>query len=142
MMAVNKTQPSADGVAEFLAGIANPDVRAEAEDLAARLAGWTGAEPVVWGKALGFGRVSYRYASGRTGEWYRAGFAVVRDGFSLHLGCGLDTETELLSRLGRHRVGKGCLTFKRLSDLDPATLESLVRNSLERLESQQPDPGA
>ena len=40
-MSVNKTQPSADGVAEFLAGIANPDVRASGTGPGSR---WSGTD--------------------------------------------------------------------------------------------------
>jgi hypothetical protein len=36
----------------------------------------------------------------------------------------------LLSRLGKHKMGKVCLYFKRLSDLDYSVLEKLVTNSV------------
>ncbi len=31
-----------------------------------------------------------------------------------------------MSKLGKHRMGKSCLYFKQLADLDPAVLEKLV----------------
>jgi hypothetical protein len=36
----------------------------------------------------------------------------------------------LLTKLGRHKMGKACLYFKRLSDLDYSVLEKLVTNSV------------
>jgi hypothetical protein len=36
----------------------------------------------------------------------------------------------LLSRLGKHKMGKSCLYFKRLADLDKTVLEQLVVNSI------------
>ena len=35
----------------------------------------------------------------------------------------------LLSKLGKHRMGKSCLYFKRLADIDKAVLERLVVSS-------------
>ena len=39
-------------------------------------------------------------------------------------------QRSLLSRLGKHRMGKVCLYFKRLADLDKSTLEKLVVGSI------------
>jgi hypothetical protein len=36
----------------------------------------------------------------------------------------------LLARLWKHRLGKACLYFRRLSDLDAAVQKELVRGSL------------
>ena len=36
----------------------------------------------------------------------------------------------LLSRLGKHKIGKTCLYFKQLADLDKSVLEKLVVNSM------------
>ena len=40
----------------------------------------------------------------------------------------------LLSRLGTHKMGKGCLDFKRPSVLDPSILEQLVAGSVAELQ--------
>jgi hypothetical protein len=39
----------------------------------------------------------------------------------------------LLAKVGKHRVGKACLYFKRLADLDQEVLEQLVVGSLAEL---------
>jgi hypothetical protein len=36
----------------------------------------------------------------------------------------------LLSKLGKHKMGKSCLYFKQLADLDASVLERLVVNSV------------
>jgi len=36
----------------------------------------------------------------------------------------------LLSKLGKHRMGKACLYFKQLADLDRSALEKLVIGSV------------
>lgn len=38
----------------------------------------------------------------------------------------------LLERLGKHRVGKGCVYLKRLADVDPDVLAALCRASVAR----------
>ncbi|MFY7950988.1 MAG: DUF1801 domain-containing protein, partial [Armatimonadaceae bacterium] len=83
---MNKTQPGTDGLDAFLSLIADDALRADVVVLAEMLQRLVGAEPGVWGKVLGFGRYAYRYASGRSGEWYVAGIAVRKDGATLHLG--------------------------------------------------------
>jgi hypothetical protein len=35
-----------------------------------------------------------------------------------------------LSKLGKHKMGKSCLYFKQLSDLDKSVLKQLVTNSV------------
>ena len=36
----------------------------------------------------------------------------------------------LLDRLGKHKMGKACLYFKRLADLDAEVLEALIAESV------------
>jgi hypothetical protein len=33
-------------------------------------------------------------------------------------------------KLGKHKIGKSCLYFKKLADLDPSVLEQLVAGSV------------
>jgi hypothetical protein len=39
-------------------------------------------------------------------------------------------ERSLLSKVGKHKMGKGCLYFKQLADLDKSVLEKLVVGSV------------
>lgn len=41
-----------------------------------------------------------------------------------------DEQKSLLSKLGPHTMGKSCLYFKRLADLDRSVLEKLVASSV------------
>jgi predicted GIY-YIG superfamily endonuclease len=78
------------------------------------------------GPDLGFGRYHYRYESGREGDWMVSGFAVRAKELVLYLGCGGGGFDDLLARLGKHRLGKGCLYVKTLAQVDAAVLETLV----------------
>ena len=41
-----------------------------------------------------------------------------------------EAQTALLSRLGKHKMGKTCLYFRQLADLDKSVLEELVVNAM------------
>lgn len=88
----------------------------------------TGVAPAVWSSGLvGFG--TYHYKSPRSrqeGDWFPVGFASRKAAITVYLGVSLDDVTELLSKLGKHTTGKGCIYFKRLSDVDRNVLEQLV----------------
>lgn len=44
----------------------------------------------------------------------------------VYLGVDDPGQAELLSVLGKHKMGKSCLYFKRLADLDVNVLEALI----------------
>ena len=41
-----------------------------------------------------------------------------------------EKQRSLLSKLGKHKMGKACLYFKQLADLDRSALENLVVGSV------------
>jgi len=44
----------------------------------------------------------------------------------------------LLAKLGKHKMSKACLYFKRLADLDKSVLEQLVANSIAETKRRYP----
>ena len=87
--------------------------------------------PKMWGASIvGYGSYRYTYESGRTGEAPVAGFAIRGREIVIYLLAEGETQSSLLSKLGKHKMGKTCLHFKRLSDLDYSVLEKLVTNSV------------
>ncbi len=130
-MAEAKTQPTTANAWEFIAGIPDPQRRQDCLAVAELMQEVSGEAPVMWGESMvGFGKYAYKYASGRTGEWPRVGFASRKDALTLYF-CGyLENHADLLARLGKHKVGKGCLYIKRLSDVDAGVLRELVARSV------------
>lgn len=59
-----------------------------------------------------------------------AGFAIRGRELVVYLMAEGDRQQALLSKLGKHKIGKSCLYFKRLADLDRSVLEQLVTNSV------------
>ena len=94
----------------------------------------TGHEPVVHNVAtLGFDSYHYRYASGHEGDSPLVGFSPRKQNTTLYLAYGLEQQEDLLQRLGKHKIGKGCLYIKRLADVDQAVLRELIARSVEQL---------
>lgn len=143
-MSEQKTRPNTGDVAEFIAQIEDAAKRADSLALITMMETITGAPPVLWGTMIGFDRYHYRYASGHDGDAFLVGFAPRKAEFSIYLmGTYSPEETEqrdaLLAKLGKHRMGKGCLYVKRLSDIDMTVLEQLARNSVKILRALYPE---
>lgn len=129
-MADAKTRPGTGDVAALVTSIVDPAKRADAEALMALMGEVTDEKPVRWGTMIGFGRYHYRYASGHEGDTFEVGFAARKTEFSIYL-MGEDARREeLLGRLGKHRMGKGCLYLKRLADVDLGALRELIEGSV------------
>ena len=119
----NKTKPTDASVEAYLASRGTEAQRADCHALMSILARVTGQGPKMWGPSIvGYGSYRYTYDSGRTGEAWRAGFAIRGRELVVYLMTDGKEQAALLSRLGPHKMGKSCLYFKRLGDLDESTL--------------------
>ena len=126
-------QPTGDDVAELLAGIPDPNRRADAQTLVALLSELTGEESAIWASSIvGFGSYHYRYASGHEGDAPLAAFAPRKDRTVIYLMADFEARNRpLLEKLGPHKAGKGCLYLKALDDVDLDVLRELVERSIE-----------
>jgi hypothetical protein len=87
----------------------------------------------MWGSSIvGFGSYHYKYASGREGDTMLVGFSPRKQNLTIYNMGGVDPDDDRLKTLGKHTFGKGCLYIKRLDDIDPPTLKSLVASSFTR----------
>ncbi len=81
---------------------------------------------------LGYGSYHYRYATGREGDAFAIGLANQKQYVSLYLNATVDgaylAETNA-GRLGKVSVGKSCVRFKKLDDLDLDVVAELVRTA-------------
>ncbi|MGN9889649.1 DUF1801 domain-containing protein [Micromonospora sp. L31] len=130
-MATLKTAPTTASVDDFLAAVPDETRRRDAIAVRDLMRQVTGEPPTMWGDAIvGFGQRHLRYASGRELDWFLVGFSPRKAATTLYLGEGFPEKEQLLARLGRHTVGKGCLYVKRLADVDLDVLTELVRASV------------
>jgi len=114
-------------VAEFLAAIPDPTKRKDAKALAALIRKATGKAPAMWGSAIvGYGEMTYTGSGGRTVDWPPVAFSPRKAALTVYLMGGLKAHGDLLKRLGRHKVGGGCLYLPQLADVDVTVLSQLI----------------
>jgi hypothetical protein len=130
-MAQNKTKPTDASVENYIASRANAQQRNDCRELMALFKRVTRSSPRMWGPSIvGYGSYRYTYESGRTGESPLAAFAIRGRELVVYLMVEGEEQRSLLSKLGKHKMGKCCLYFKQLADLDRSTLEKLVVGSI------------
>lgn len=128
----NKTQLTDGSVDSFLAHVEPESRHTDAVALCEMMERVSGEAAMMWGPAIvGFGSRHYRYESGREGDICRIGFSPRKAQFALY-GCALDSQAELVNRLGTHTRGSGCLYIKKLADVDVGILEQLLRGGFGR----------
>jgi hypothetical protein len=129
-VAENKTKATAVDPHDFVKQVDSEEKRKDAEELIRLMSKVTGKPPKMWGPTIiGFGKYHYKYESGREGDMCMAGFSPRKPSLVLYIGPGLEDE-KLMSRLGKYKVGKGCLYIKKLADVDRAVLKELVVKSV------------
>lgn len=133
-MAENKTKATDASVDAHLASVGSDAVRSDCQALLKLMTKWTREQPKMWGPSIvGFGSYHYKYESGREGDSCATGFAARKSEIAIYLVAEGTHQKELLARLGRHRMGRSCLYIRRLSEVDAAVLEHLVKGSLAEL---------
>lgn len=136
-MADNKTQITPVDPMAFLAAVEHPVRRADAlvlDQLFRKITGW---KPRMWGPTIvGYGSYHYVYDSGREGDCNATGFSPRKASLSIYVMPGYQDFGEILSRLGKHKIGKACLYVNKLADIDLDVLEELIRAGLADLETR------
>ena len=119
-------------VAGFLAQVPDQQRREDAHRLCALMQEITGEAPAMWGTSIiGFGSYHYRYASGREGDSALASFSPRSQHLAIYLvGEFEDRHRSVLTRLGPHKTGKGCLYLRRLDDVNQDALRELIERSV------------
>jgi hypothetical protein len=89
-------------------------------------------EPVVMNGMLGYGPFHYRYASGREGDTCKLAIANNKAYISLYCSAADDdgyVAPRYADRLPNASIGKSCVRFKRLADLDEQALVALIKET-------------
>ena len=117
-------------VGEFLEAVSNKQRREDGIALCRMIEEVTGKKPKIWGRSIvGFGKYSYKRKNGEEYEWFNVGFSPAKAHLSVYLMYDVSGEPELLSRLGPHKMGKGCLYIKKLADVDEEVLRAMIAKS-------------
>jgi hypothetical protein len=129
-----KTTPNSQGVEDFLNSVEHGKRREDSFTVLELMREVTGMEAVMWGDSIvGFGNYHYKYATGREGDWFLAGFSPRKQNLTLYIMSGFDRYDALMSRLGKYTTGKSCLYVKKIEDINLDVLKELVRASVKHM---------
>jgi hypothetical protein len=135
-MAENKTRPTKVSVSAFISAITDPARRADAKALVKLMQSVTGEKPKMWGPSIiGFGSYHYTYDTGREGDMPLAGFSP-RKAATVVYCTGIKDSKTLLTKLGKHTTGGGCLCIKKLADVDQQVLKAMVVKSVAAIKTR------
>lgn len=138
-MSENKTKATAQPVEDFLHQVDPDRRRADAIALDRIFREVTGFAPRMWGPSIvGYGAYHYKYDSGREGDFLATGFSPRKANLTVYIMPGYADFSEILSRLGKHKLGKSCLYINKLADVDEEVLKELIRAGLKDLDAKWP----
>ena len=126
----NKTRPTDDCVEDFLNSVEHAGRREDSFEMLEIMTRLSGQQPVLWGSIVGFGQYHYKYDSGREGDMFLTGFSPRKTALTAYIMGGFTAYDDLMSRLGKYKIGKSCLYITRLSNVDRSVLEDLIGQSL------------
>ena len=128
----NKTAETKVNVIDFINSYVDKDEKKQDSfRLIELMRKWSGFEPKMWGPTIiGFGSYHYKYASGHEGDAPLLGFSPRKAEFSLYVVAPDHDYKGLLDKLGKYKMGKACIYFKKLSDLNLDTLEKISKESI------------
>lgn len=141
MAGKNKTAETKVNVIDFINAFAdNAQKKEDSLRLIKLMKQWSGCEPKMWGPSMiGFGKYHYQYESGHQGDIFVIGFSPRKAAFSLYV---MDPESDnkkLLDKLGKFKMSKACIYFKRLQDLNLDILEMLCKSSIKSMQKKHGD---
>lgn len=136
-MSENKTKATDASVEDSIASRANAQQIDDCRDLMLLLENITAQSATMWGPSIvGYGSYRYTYDSGRSGEAPLIGFAIRGRELVLYLSVAGEVQQSLLAKLGKYKMGKSCLYFKQLADLDKTVLEQLMVASVAEIKQR------
>jgi len=133
-----KTVATDASVDTYLAALPDEERRTDCATLVAMMSRATGHSARMWGPGIvGFDRYAYTYESGHSGETCVVGFASRKPDLAIYLD-DWPSRAALLDKLGKHKMGKACLSVRRLANVDLRVLEQLVVDSVRETRRRWP----
>ena len=91
-------------------------------------------EVALFNSVIGYGKYHYKSKSGREGDWFVIGLASQKNYSSLYI-CSTDGREYLAEKykasLPKASIGKSCVRFKHLSDVDMSVIRELIAKGAE-----------
>ncbi len=138
MAVKNKTAATGVSVKDFINSYVEKDEKKEDSfRLIELMKKWSGHEPKMWGPTIvGFGSYHYKYESGHEGDAPLIAFSPRKAEFSLYIYSPGKENDKLLKTLGKYTMGKSCIYFKKLSDLNIEAAEKMSKQTIKYLKEK------
>lgn len=89
-------------------------------------------KPHILSGMIGYGTYHYRYASGKEGDWSLIALASQKNYISIYI-CSIEDGTYVAEKykdkLSKTSIGKSCVRFKKLEDVDFSILKEIIKKA-------------
>lgn len=132
-----KTKKNSKNVKDFLESLDHKKRREDSLKLLEIMNDVTKESPCMWGDAIvGYGSYHYKTKSGREADWFVTGFSPRKQSLSVYIMPGLYKFDDQLKRLGKHKVGKGCLYINKLEDIEIDVLREIIQKAFDDMRAR------
>ena len=131
-LATIKTQATTESVQDFIAKIPNDQKRQDTEVMVKLMEKLAKEKPKLWGTAIiGFGELRYKSPNtDREVDWFKIGFSPRKANLSLYFPFNHQGQSAKLKKLGKHKIGGGCIYINKLADIDLKVLAEIITDAL------------
>lgn len=138
MSSTIKTKVNDANIEDFINAVDNETRKQDGLKLLELYKRLTNEQPKMWGTSIiGFGQYHYKSERSRQeGDWMLAAFSPRKQNLTLYIMPGPENYPELLAKLGKHKISRGCLYINKLADVDMGVLEEIIQLSYEDMKAQ------
>lgn len=126
-LAVIKTTQNTSSVEGFINKVGDAQKVKDSFSIMEMMKKISGEEPKMWGSSIiGFGNKVYvSPATGRAVDWMIIGFSPRKANLTVYL-MNMAEHATALKKLGKHKIGGGCLYINKLADVDMKVLKEMI----------------
>src|SRR5688572_17348095 len=114
-----KTKETEASVEDFINTVKEEEKRKDCFTLIKLMQKASKDKPKMWGSSIiGFGNLIYKSpTTKREVEWFKIGFSPRKTNLTVYL-INMQKHADALKKLGKHKIGGGCLYINKLADID------------------------
>lgn len=129
-----KTKQNEASVEDFINSVAGEQKREDSYLILEMMKKAMNEEPKMWGTSIiGFGNVRYKSpSSGREVDWFKIGLSLRKANITIYFVSDLQSHKAAFEKLGKHKLGGGCLYINKLADIDLKVLKGMIESSAKR----------
>jgi hypothetical protein len=126
-----KTKETEASVEDFINTVKEEEKRKDCFTLIKLMQKASKDKPKMWGSSIiGFGNLIYKSpTTKREVEWFKIGFSPRKTNLTVYL-INMQKHADALKKLGKHKIGGGCLYINKLADIDMKVLEQMINATI------------